>query len=171
MALYEGEITNISAGRDIADDAGRGTRREFIEIGGRRVRNITYSDYLGSFIKQGDGKYLLSVAEVSKSKRQIEPERILFALKLPSGEVVKDDALYAQERLGRTGIVAQGVLLGLLAGLVAAIPGCVVGIMIDDLPTGIVGFAFGAAALVIWYFIRIGKQTFRLAEEALNAFD
>ena len=69
------------------------------KLGGRRLRKVTITDYLESLVNQTDGELSLSVVEVGKSKSR-EPERYLLALKLPSGEVVKDGELVEQSRHG-----------------------------------------------------------------------
>lgn len=81
--IRKGELTHISRGRSIGNEVGGWTHREFLEIGGVRLRHVAYTDYMDSFLQIGSGEYVLSTTKVGRYK-------FIAALKLPDGEVIRD---------------------------------------------------------------------------------
>ena len=89
--IYEGEITMISEGRD---EGRLGRTREFIEIGGTRVHNIVFSDYVYTFIDADSGEFALSTVKSGKWQ-------IVMAIRRPNGELDKGQgpALWSARRM------------------------------------------------------------------------
>ena len=78
--ILKGEITMLSRGRD---EGRLGRTREFIEIGGRRVRHIGCSDYIESFLQPNTGEFELSTFKRKKYE-------VIVAIRRPNGELVED---------------------------------------------------------------------------------
>ena len=78
--ILKGEITMLSRGRD---EGRLGRTREFIEIGGRRVRHIGCSDYIESFLQPNTGEFELSTFKRKKYE-------VIVAVRRPDGELVED---------------------------------------------------------------------------------
>ena len=170
---YEGEVGQISAGRDMGSIGA--TQREYV-VGDGRVRNLLMSDYMESLVRSANGPLALSVVEWEKSKSK-EPERILLALKLPSGEVVKDPDFLAKYRRGVRGGAASGYMGG-FGGLtlLLLVPSCFAAQALTSgkselIYTTVLLALVGALFLVYLLSVLPTKRYFERCEDALSAFD
>ena len=107
--IYEGEITMISVGRD---EGQLGNKREFIEIGGTRVHNIVFSDYVYTFLDADSGEFALSTVKSGKWQ-------IVMAIRRPNGELIKDKGQLSGVRAGCVTFPIGGFLLGGAIGSIA----------------------------------------------------
>ena len=105
--IHKGELTHISKGRTTGNEVGGWTHREFVEIGGVRLRHVAYTDYTGSFLQVGSGEYVLSTIKVGRYK-------FIAALKLPDGEVIRDTS-------AMVGLFFKRLFLDVFVGAVLAL--------------------------------------------------
>jgi len=166
LKRYEGEVTQISGGRD--DRAAKGTRRDYILIGESRVRQLFMSDYLDSILQSAKGRLELSVMEVTESESR-EPERFLAAIKLPSGEIAKDSETLLNQRQG-TFVQALSVAPGAGALCFLLWIGTFVVTGFDVMFATLVSVAV-FVALLFWPFVRPMRLWAVRYEEAMKVFD